>query len=137
MKAKSKRLPAISTLPSEAQEQAAVVRWLTWHGILFCAVPNGGKRHIVTAKRLAAEGVRPGVPDLLIFDPVPCPARSGASVGVALEMKRQRGGRLSPEQKVWMAALEVRGWSVCVACGADAAIKALEALGYGRAKPWA
>ncbi len=137
MTRKAQRAAPPAAPPTEAQEQALLVRWLTWHGVLFCAVPNGGKRHIVTAKKLSAEGVRPGVPDLLIFDSVPNPLRDGATVGVALEMKRQRGGRLTPEQRVWMGALEQRGWTVCVAKGAADAIKALEALGFGSAKPWA
>lgn len=37
------------------------------------AIPNGGKRDAVTASKLKAEGVKPGVPDT--FLPIPMPRR--------------------------------------------------------------
>lgn len=45
--------------------------WFSWkfpklHGLLF-AVPNGGHRHPATAKKLKAEGVVAGIPDMLFL----------------------------------------------------------------------
>ena len=58
--------------PSEHQIQSEYFECvrLTYHGCkLIYAVPNGGKRHIVTAMKLRAEGVTPGVPDVNIDIP--------------------------------------------------------------------
>jgi len=114
---------------TERDEQVAVVRWLRLHGTLFCAVPNGGHRHRAVAARMKAEGVTPGAPDLLIFDPPPVePDRCGT----ALEMKRSKGGRASPEQRTWLAELDRRGWVSLICHGANEAIRSLQRLGYGQ-----
>ena len=86
----------------------------------FAAVPNGGRRSPREAAALARQGVRKGVPDLLIFDPT----RDG-EVGLAIEMKRRSGGTVSPHQRDWHEALRERGWRVEVCRGADAAIAVL------------
>ena len=96
---------------SEHSEQVALFEWAAWNtprlpelALLF-HVPNGGKRASVTAARLKAEGVKPGVPD--IFLPV---ARLGKH-GLWIEMKCH-GGRVSEEQKYWIAALREQGYRV-------------------------
>lgn len=116
------------SVPSELSEQAVVVRALRAAQILFCAVPNGGKRDRIEAGRLVMSGVESGVPDLLIFDPPPC----GLLRGAAIEMKRQ-GARPSdtrPDQRKWHAALKDRGWEVAVCAGAAEALQFLRDLGY-------
>lgn len=111
--------------PEESFEQRALVRWLDMKGILFCHVPNGGKRNIGVAKKLKAEGCRPGVPDILIFDPPP-----SGGIGVAIELKRKKGGNVSDYQKDWLKSLNLRGWQTKVCKGADDAIAWLTGLGY-------
>jgi hypothetical protein len=86
-------------LPTEDQEQAALVQWMTLKRIRFFAIPNGGARHIAEAVKFKRCGVIRGVPDLMV--PVP----SGSYHGLFLELKRQRGGRLTPEQVEWLAFL--------------------------------
>lgn len=60
---------------SEHTEQVALFNWCKlMEGrhpqlALIFAIPNGGKRHIGTARKLKAEGVKSGIPD--IFLPVP------------------------------------------------------------------
>lgn len=116
-------------IPTEDEEQRVVVQWLELHGVLFCHVPNGGYRRPVEAAIFRGLGVRAGVPDFLIFDPPPMePHRPG----VALEMKRRVGGRVSESQRFWLEALGARGWYTAVCRGADEAIETLERLGYGR-----
>jgi len=97
--------------------------------LLFCAVPNGGKRSRTEGAKLKAEGVSRGVPDILIFD-APSSEELAGKVGTALEMKRKKGGRLSAEQKVWLKELEDRGWHVIVGRGAEDAIEQLQQAGY-------
>ena len=69
---------------------------------------GGGIRGIVAAGKMNAEGVKRGVPDL--FLPVP----RGRYHGLYLEMKSERG-KLSSEQKEWLAYLGESGYRTCVA----------------------
>ena len=84
-----------------------VVRALKKAGILYCSVPNGGRRDRREAVMLKASGTVAGVPDLLIFD-----ATESGLVGTALEMKRIDGkpSSVSKSQRRWLAELEKRGW---------------------------
>jgi hypothetical protein len=66
-------------------------------------------------------GVKAGVPDFLIFNPAPL------AVGTAVELKR-KGGRASPEQLAWLAALGRCGWHTKVCYGADDAVGFLSSL---------
>ena len=97
-------------IPTEHEEQREVVRWFrqTWQGVLIHAIPNGGARSKATAGRLKAEGVVSGVPDLFV------PAWR-----LWIEMKRTRGGSLSPEQKEIIKQLENVGYCVIVSKGAE------------------
>jgi hypothetical protein len=53
----------------EHQVQVAICNYLDLRGFCYWAVPNGEKRNIITAKKLKAEGVKAGVPDItLIYD---------------------------------------------------------------------
>ncbi len=112
---------------SEEAEQAAVAQWLDLRHVLYTHVPNGGYRHIKTAARLKQQGVKAGVPDLLIFDP---PPKYKGAVGVALEMKRVGIKRASPAQQVWLKSMSDRGWLCAVQAGAAAAVAWLMELGY-------
>lgn len=68
-------------------------------------------------KKLKAEGVVAGIPDLFI-----------PSWDVWVEMKRKSGGRLSPDQKKIIEYLESEGYKVIVAKGAtDASKQIMEA----------
>lgn len=99
----------------EHDEQVGLVTWFRakFSGVLIYATPNGGKRAISVGKDLKSEGVVPGIPDLHI------PAWS-----LWIEMKRAKGGRLSPEQKTIIAHLESIGQTVIVGHGAaDASAK--------------
>lgn len=76
------------------------------------AIPNGGKRNIITATRLKAEGARAGVSDLHL--PVP----RGGYHGLWIEMKTEKGS-LSELQAEWLAAMEGLGHRAVVAKGWD------------------
>lgn len=76
----------------------------------FAAVPNGGMRHKREAAKLKAEGVNPGVPDYLM------PVQRGGYVGLAIELKTDKG-RVSPDQRDWLAHLQAQGWQAVVARG--------------------
>ena len=101
---------------SEHDEQVGFVLWFRarFPGVLILAVPNGGKRHPGTARKLKAEGVVPGVPDLFVPE-----------WSLWVEMKRAKGGRLSPDQRQVIAYLEGIGHSVIVGHGAEDASRQL------------
>jgi hypothetical protein len=94
---------------SESAEQIGFLRWFeaSFQGVRIFHIPNGGHRAISVAKKMKEEGVRSGVPDLYV--PV---------WKLWIEMKRTTGGRLSTDQKDWIAYLEGIGDTVIVARGA-------------------
>ena len=118
---KHRRMDAISgetTYPSETDEQVGFVNWFRacFPGVIIFAIPNGGHRSIITAKRLKDEGVLPGVPDLYI------PAWK-----IWVEMKRATGGRLSKEQRVMIDYLTLIGHNIIIGKGAhDASRQIME-----------
>tara|TARA_R100001594_G_scaffold74595_3_gene109316 strand:- start:1027 stop:1512 length:486 start_codon:yes stop_codon:yes gene_type:complete len=125
---KKKRKPK-SALPTENQEQRAVVKVLREHKIPFIHVPNEGRRNKVNGWNLKMLGLSPGFPDLICFQ---SPPKFPNSKGLAIEMKRAKksSSRVSPEQKEWLKTLEQHGFICMVAFGAAEAIAKLEELGY-------
>ena len=108
-------------LPTEHAEQCAVASWLRRRGVWFFAVPNGAKMGAAEAAKMKREGLRPGVPDLLIVD---------RGRLLALEMKARESGRPTPEQNAAMEHLTSQGWDCGVCHGAKEAIQWLrERLG--------
>jgi hypothetical protein len=103
--------------PSEHAEQVSLVQWLgSAHPELdYFAIPNGGNRNIITARKLKAEGVKPGVPDL--FFP---------SLKLFIELKRTKGGAVSKEQRFWSDRLGASGYRVAVCRGAEEALTIIE-----------
>lgn len=93
-------------VPHEHVEQVTFVNWFraTFPSILIYAIPNGGYRDNRTAEKLKAEGLVPGIPDLHV------PAWK-----LRIEMKRQKGGRVSPEQAEVMDYLQTVG-DTCMVC---------------------
>lgn len=113
-------------VPTEHQEQVALCRLLRICGIYHAAVPNEGQRSFAVAHRLRNAGMVRGFPDLLIFTVPPgLDAR-----GCAIELKRQRNSRATPEQKHQLQILESLGWRCTVAKGCDEAVEWLRGLGY-------
>jgi hypothetical protein len=109
--------PTPRPAPSEHAEQAALIAWADGHagqvpalGLLL-AIPNGARTSMSVARRLKAEGLRKGCPDLFLAQP------ARGFCGLWLEMKRTRGGRVAPEQRQWHTALLAAGYDVRVCRG--------------------
>lgn len=64
------------------------------------------------------------------FLPVPI----GPWHGLFVELKRRRGGRLSPEQMLWRTTLQRMGYRVEVALGWEAAAAVIETYVRGGAQ---
>ena len=104
-------------VPTEGAEQATLFSWAEMMShkrpelrYLF-HIPNGGKRTKSEAARFKAEGVKPGVPDLFL------PVARGPYHGLFVELKRQKGGTISPAQRRWGRALTVQGYLATVCYG--------------------
>jgi hypothetical protein len=91
-------------------------------GVLWFAVPNGGKRNAREAGRMKAMGVTAGVADLILFR---------NKMFFALELKAAKG-RLSVAQDEFLSAFSEVGGRYFVAFGIDQALKILELWGFIR-----
>lgn len=106
---------------TETQEQKQLIQWCRSDPRLqyLFHIPNesvGGQGWLIRNRQL---GVRAGVPDL--FYPVPL----NGFHGLFIEMKANNG-RVRPEQKRWLDALETFGYKCVVAHGWIEAKEALE-----------
>ena len=100
-------------MDSEEKEQMKLAAYLDGRKFLWCHVPNGGHRRKIVAASLKRQGVKSGVPDVLIFAPI----------RAAIELKRKSGGSVSANQRKWLDALGNAGWETYIARGADKAIE--------------
>lgn len=96
-----------------------LVQWFrrTYPDVLIFSVPNGGHRRPAVAAKMKATGVVKGVPDLFI------PAWE-----TWIEMKRTKGGSLSPEQNLMHLQLRGLFYKVLVAKGFEDAKQQIEEL---------
>ena len=115
---------------SEHDEQVKVINWCFDHTReypeldLIFAIPNGamlggGRVGAIRANSLKAEGMRPGVCDLFL------PAPHGKWHGMFIEMKTEIG-KLSENQKEFIARVEEQGYFTAVCYGANEAIVQLD-----------
>lgn len=107
---------------TEDEEQEILCDWMDYMGLVYFAIPNGGKRPIQTARRLKRTGVKPGVPDLMICHPHP----TAGHAGLFIELKRTFGGSLSEYQTEWLKKLNDKGYLAVMCKGADEAILAIK-----------
>jgi len=108
-------------MSQEHFEQVAVVNYIKYQypNVLFTASSGGMRTNWHQAKMNKAAGYSAGCPDILIFE-----SRKGLH-GLMIELKTKTG-RLSPEQKNWLAELEKRGYKSAVAYGSDNAIAIID-----------
>lgn len=111
----------ILAVPSEHVEQRNFVLWFRrqFPGVRIFAIPNGGFRGKTQAGKLKAEGVSRGVPDLFVPE-----------WRTWIEMKRQKGGAVAPDQKDWHEYLRGIGDTVIIPKGCEHAKELLKGCGY-------
>ena len=119
IKVRLKVTPIDPNALSEHEEQVKVVSFCRNHPLLknIFAVPNGGKRSMVSAIRAQAEGLTSGIPDLFLALP------SNGYHGMFIEMKKLKGGVISITQKEWLARLNAAGYKAIVCKGHEEAIR--------------
>lgn len=125
------RIHARDLVPTEEQEMETLAAWLDLHRILWFHPANEGHHKPQWRAKMAKLGLKPGVPDCIIIDRVP---KFPQVRGVAIELKRRKGGRVSEQQDRWLGDMALRGWFAADCRGADAAIELLEQLGFGQRK---
>jgi hypothetical protein len=119
-----KKVHTVTDKASEHQIQCAVARYLdlALEGVPNCiwwAVPNGGYRDVRTASKLKAEGVKPGVSDIMVL--------WGGRL-ICIELKTAKG-RQSPEQKQWADDATLSGAAYYVARSVEQVEEFLDAAG--------
>lgn len=107
----------------EHRIQCACVNWFRLqyptHASALFAVPNGGRRDRVSGAKLKAEGVLPGVSDLILL------VARGGYHALLIEMKTSRG-KQSPAQKEWQRDMTARGYLYVVCHSFDEFRKAID-----------
>lgn len=104
--------------------QATLMEWAMlmesrWPELkLLFHVPNGGARGKAEAGRLKRQGVKAGVPDLML------PVARGGYHGLFIELKTEKGS-LTPEQKEWLRMLQEQGYAAKCCKGLDEAMRTL------------
>lgn len=93
------------------------------------AIHNQGHGDAIRGAKAKAEGVKPGVPDIML--PVPMPwfeyhAPDQYYYGLFVEMKKEKGGVLSLKQNDWIPFLQQQGYAVSVCHGWIEAANAIE-----------
>jgi hypothetical protein len=84
-------------IPTEAQEQEVLCRWLDIMKLEYFAVPNGGSRHFLEGKNLKKQGVKKGVSDLIVFT---------KSQILFIEMKHVKKSVTSKEQIMFIESVK-------------------------------
>lgn len=92
-------------MTTEREIQTAVMNYLAGRErvtreLVAFHVPNGGSRHPREAANLKRQGVRPGVPDIIVA------LRDGRTLWIELKAKR---GRVSPAQEAFGEGLKALG----------------------------
>lgn len=123
-KAKASRAKPVDR---EGQEQAALMQELRLRYpeayALIYHVPNGGHRVKAVAARLKGQGVKAGVPDLVL------PMARGGWFGLYIEFKAQPpfDAPVSASQDAYLQALHRQGYLAIVCRGSIDAMEAIRA----------
>lgn len=121
---------AKNKIPLESHEQEKVFSWINANKkkypelALAHASLNGVKLSPGAAIKAKKQGMVAGVPD--IFLPVAMSIEREDYYGLFIELKRIKGSKVSPEQKLFMAVLENQGYKCSVCYGADEAIETIK-----------
>lgn len=114
----------------EHDVQVQLFNWMAYHPKLqnAFAIPNANaaisklprNQKFALNRYMKAEGRRAGVPDIFI------PVAMGNYHGMFVELKKEKGGVLSKDQKEWIKKLNEAGYYSVVARGFDNAKKEIE-----------
>jgi hypothetical protein len=111
-----------TTPESESNQQEIVIKYLrlAYPDALYCASAGGMRTSYLQAIKMKRTGYVKGFPDLFIYEP------RNEYNGLAIEMKKEKGGVASPEQKRWQEQLRNRGYASYICKGSEEAIKQID-----------
>jgi len=111
-----------ATPESEQNQQEIVIKYLrlAYPDALYCASAGGMRTSYLQAIKMKRTGYVKGFPDLFIYEP------RAAFFGLAIEMKKEKGGTASPEQKRWQEQLRNRSYASYICKGSEEAIKVID-----------
>ena len=97
---------------SEHQEQVLLCKYLDWKKLPYCAVPNGiflkdRNSLFQIMNKMKAEGLKKGFPDMVVFLPEKI---------LFIEMKKKKGGTVSPEQQTWYKIINSYDYAASYIC---------------------
>lgn len=101
---------------TEAREQGFLFEWARYHEQKFSElrllyhVPNGGRRDKREAVALKRQGVKAGVPDIVL------PVGRGGFLGVYVELKVGKN-KTTDLQNEWLESLKEQGYFTAVCYG--------------------
>ena len=110
----------------EADEQISLMNWTKYQMgkypelKMLYHVPNGGDRNQIEAANLKKQGVKAGVPDLVL------PVARGGYFGLYIELKADRNCKTSKNQEEWIDNLRKEGYHAGVCYGFEHAILVIE-----------
>lgn len=112
----------------ESKLQQACVKWFrmqySCYNYLLFAVPNGGKRGVVTASILKSEGTLAGVADFFLAVPKITYEETTTKHGLFIEMKTKEGSQ-SESQKEFQKKVELVGYQYTICRSVEEFIKTI------------
>ena len=119
--------------PLEDEECFKLHQWLQLNNIPHAHIANesgsGTRNAMIRGAKMKRMGQSKGVWDYEIFVPIRgITGRVDCYEQVKIEMKRVRGGSVSPEQKAWGKIYELAGIRCKICRGADEAIRFIDEI---------
>lgn len=111
-----------SNITTESQEQIAIVKYCDLKKIKIFHIPNGSYKSLTARIKSKQEGLRAGVPDLMI----PIPISKYHGLFIELKRRDKNKSKVSENQKKWINDLNNLGYLALVCYGANEAIKSIE-----------
>jgi hypothetical protein len=118
-------MPNRNGQPSEAETQMMLFRWAEYEKArypeleLMFHVPNGGSRNAFEAKNLKLQGVKAGVPDIIL------PVAKGFYHGLFVELKVGKN-KTSQLQEEWLDKLKGAGYKTALCYGFDETVSVIK-----------
>lgn len=115
-------MSTVNSSNKEDIEQTYLFRWAVFASgkypelDLMFHIPNGGLRSKTEAARMKAQGVKAGMPDICL------PVAKGKYHALYIELKREKGGTVSANQKIKISQLIHAGNYVAVCKGWESAM---------------
>lgn len=119
--------------PLEDDECIVFSRWLSLNHIPHCHIANesrsGSRSAMIRGAKLKRMGQSRGVWDYEVYVPIKgITGNVDCYELVKIEMKRVKGGTVSPEQKIWGKIYEKAGITCKICRGADEAIDFIKSM---------